>query len=303
MNYDEYFKISVEKGIVENIKNTASTFMEAVSEKAEDFGTVTAVDGSYENNMQIVDECVVPTEQEIPIRQYNIARLSTPLWKKAYGRMQITNKRVLFRSVGKSLAGPIMIENEFSMEEIGGVEIKSDYRFNLLTFLVSGLQILLMCGVYGFIFNLFMQWSVKNKSMAPAIILSVLTILATIAVLLLVRRKYMFKSTALNAAGLSLVMIAMNNEKEFVIVLAMLAFIVAFIMWIYSGIVDDLYILIKVKGAVGMIEIGRKLRNDERSGFSIVRPWKDTEIAMREIGALLDDVKRFGDAGINKWKV
>ena len=66
---------------------------------------------------------------------------------------------------------------------------------------------------------------------------------------------------------------------------------------------DDLHILIKVKGAIGTIEIGRKLRTDERSGFSVVRPWTDTALAIREIGALLDDVKRFGDAGIDKWKV
>jgi len=107
----------------------------------------------------------------------------------------------------------------------------------------------------------------------------------------------------MNACGISLLMITMAKSGKFALGLAVIAFIVALVMWVYSGIVDDLHILIKAKGAVGTMEIGRKLRSDERSGFSIVRPWKDTEIAIREIGALLDDVKRFGDAGIDKWKV
>lgn len=303
MNNNEYFKVSVKKETVEKVKTTVSGIRDTISANADGFNGTKGGDAVYENDLLVVDQCVVPTEQEIPIRQYNIARLSTPLWKKAYGRLQVTNKRLVFRSTGKSLAGPVMIENEFSLEELGGIEIKTDYRFNVLTFVLSGLGILLLSALYAWFSGLFLEWSVKAGAMAPSVVFAILTILAAAAFLVLVRRGYLFKSVAMNACGISLLMIAVVKSGKFAMALAVLAFIVGLVMWIYSGIVDDLHILIKAKGAVGTMEIGRKLRADERSGFSIVRPWKDTEIAIREIGALLDDVKRFGDAGIDKWKV
>lgn len=303
MNSNEYFKVSIKKETVEKVKSTVSGIRDTVAENADFFNAAKNGDSVYETDLPVVDQCIVPTEQEIPIRQYNIARLSTPLWKKAYGRLQVTNKRVVFRSTGKSLAGPVMIENEFSLEEIGGVEIKTDYRFNLLTFVLSGIAIVLLSAFYTWFYSLFIKWGLKAGTMAPAVVFSILTIIGTAAFFVIVRRGYLFKSTAMNACGISVLMIALAKSGKFGVVLAVIAFIVGLIMWIYAGIVDDLHILIKVKGAVGTMEIGRKLRTDERSGFSIVRPWKDTEIAIREIGALLDDVKRFGDAGIDKWKV
>lgn len=312
MNNNEYFQISIKKETVEKVKTAAgkarnfvSSMKEVASEKIEDISPVSAVDGAYENDLFVVDECIVPTEQEIPIRQYNIARLSTPLWKKAYGRLQVTNKRVLFRSTGKSLAGPVMIENEFSIEELSGIEIKSDYRFDLLTFFLSGIGTLLMWVLYVAAVSRISYWSAGEHAYAPVSFFCLLTICATVVLFIRVRRRYAYKSAALYACG-SLMIIGMllaGSMNVLICMLAVLLLIGAFVMSIFAGIVDDLHILIKVKGAIGTIEIGRKLRSDERSGFAIVSPWKDTEIAIREIGALLDDVKRFGDAGIDKWKV
>ena len=312
MNSNEYIQVSIKKETVENVKTVAeraktsvSALKEMIGEKIEETVAVKAADDAYENDLLVVDECIVPTEQEIPIRQYNIARLSTPLWKKAYGRLQVTNKRVVFRSTGKSLAGPVMIENEFSLEELGGVEIKSDYRFDFLTFFLAGFGILLMCVLYAAVAALFYGWCIKAKSIAPAVILCILIICGTVALFMVVRRRYVYKVAALYACCMSLMACTtMTGDISVpVVILAVIAAIGAVVLWIFSGIVDDLHILIKVKGCMGTIEIGRKLRTDERSGFSIVRPWTDTEIAIREIGALLDDVKRFGDAGIDKWKV
>ena len=79
--------------------------------------------------------------------------------------------------------------------------------------------------------------------------------------------------------------------------------LMSFIMLILSGIVDDLQICIKVKGGHDALEIARKLPKDERSGFVTVKPWKDTQFAIRELGALINDIKLLGDAGIEKWKV
>lgn len=257
--------------------------------------------GAVEDNLMIVDQCIMPAEQEISIRQYNIARLETPLWKKAYGRLQVTNRRVLFRSAGMSLAGPVIIENEFSLEEIGGIEIKTDYRFDILTFTFNLLAIICLNGIYTFAFQKILL--LCKESIVPAAVFSVLTILATFILLIFIKHKKLLKAAALLASFLScsLLGITMRNNS-FCWVLAAIFAIAFIIMCVFSAIVDDLHILIKIKGkgTKDVVEIGRKLTRDERSGFRIVRPWKDTEIAIRELGALIDDVKRFGNARLYK---
>lgn len=294
VNWNEYFKVTLSKDALENAKKTMGTIRENLAEI--DLSQITG--GTYESNMQITNECVVPTEQEIPVRQYNIAKLSTPLWKKAYGRLQVTNKRVLFRAKGKSLAGPIEIENEFSLEEIGGIEIKKDYRFNFLRFLLSTLGVLLCTGAGSGL----TAWAAHFHSVAPMAILAVALSLASIAVLALIHSKTLKSAFALCAATAWSLLGSMVRVKFWMFIGTLFA-LVGIAMWILSALVDDLHIRLKIKGAHDAIEIGRKLRTDERSGFSVVQPWTDTEIAIRELGALIDDVKRFGNAGIEKWKV
>lgn len=303
IDWNDYFQLTLSKDMLENmkknlgilwenLKKTLETLRENLSERDYDQG----IGGPYENNMQITGECVVPTEQEIPVRQYNVARLRTPLWKKAYGRLQVTNKRVLFRAKGKSLAGPIEIENEFSLEEIGGIEIKQDYRFNLLIFLMSTLTIWLCTSVYFVLIRRF----IFSKS--PLVISTLLTTIAAVAALVLIPKKT-WKSALAFCSGISWYSLSITTWTGFWAFIATVFIIIGIVTWILSALVDDLHIVLKIKGAHGAIEIGRKLQKDERSGFSVVQPWKDTQIAIRELGALIDDIKRFGNEGIKKWKI
>lgn len=63
----------------------------------------------YEKNMQIVPENISANDGEIPIKQYNVATLRNRFLgitiSKAIGRLQITNKRVIFRAAGRCLRG------------------------------------------------------------------------------------------------------------------------------------------------------------------------------------------------------
>ena len=89
----------------------------------------------YEHNVPIVPDCIQPEENEIVVKQYNIARLRTRLkFMKAEGRLMVTNRRVLFRAAGTSLTGNILQEHQFNLDEIGGIEIHKDYKFSLLSF-------------------------------------------------------------------------------------------------------------------------------------------------------------------------
>jgi hypothetical protein len=88
---------------------------------------------TYERGMKIVPECISANENEIPVKQYNIAVLRN-LFKleRAEGRMQITNKRVVFRAAGRSVGGRTTLQHEFAINEIAGIEAKRNYKFSFL---------------------------------------------------------------------------------------------------------------------------------------------------------------------------
>ena len=87
----------------------------------------------YERGMKIVPECISANEKEIPVKQYNIAILRNLLkFERAEGRMQITNKRVIFRAAGSSVGGRTTLQNEFAIDEIAGIEARRNYKFSFL---------------------------------------------------------------------------------------------------------------------------------------------------------------------------
>ena len=105
----------------------------------------------YERGMDIIPDCIAADENEIPVKQYNIAVLRNLLrFERAEGRVQVTNKRVVFRACGRSLAGRTTLQHEFSMAEIAGIEAKRNYKFSFLHLLfamiISGLALFIIYG-------------------------------------------------------------------------------------------------------------------------------------------------------------
>jgi len=97
---------------------------------------------TYERGMQIVPTCISANENEIPVKQYNIAVLRNLLkFERAEGRMQITNKRVVFRAAGRSVGGRTTLQHEFAIDEIAGIEARNNYRFSFM-YLVFAILIL-----------------------------------------------------------------------------------------------------------------------------------------------------------------
>lgn len=104
------------------------------------------LDGSdvYEEGKKIIPDIVKPNEGEVPIRQYELSSMRSTMfgitYAKAKGRLQVTNKRVMFRAPGKGIGGRTCLQHEFLVDEIGGVEAREEIMFNIgemvLTFLV-----------------------------------------------------------------------------------------------------------------------------------------------------------------------
>jgi len=93
---------------------------------------------AYERGLNIVPDSISADDNEIPVKQYDVAILRNLLkLERAEGRMQITNKRVIFRACGRSIRGRTTLQHEFSMAEISGIEAQRNFKFSFLHLLAA----------------------------------------------------------------------------------------------------------------------------------------------------------------------
>ena len=253
-----------------------------------------------EKGKSIVTDVVDPTEGEITVKQYDVARLRTRLKGcKADGKMQITNKRVLFRAAGKSLVGRTTYQSEFDISHIEGVEICKDYRFMWLDF---------------FIAILLMGWSVALGFLvggalvkSGSIFLNILTILCSIATSIpfyMMRKHYKIKLFSAGVGGGLLsatIASAALFEYKFLMILGVITAIYTgvlfFIAMFFSFFQPNLAIVVQSSTAATAIQAVAVY-----SGYDEVLPSGDTDLVIKEIGAIINDIKTLGDLGIDKWK-
>lgn len=256
----------------------------------------------FEHNVPIVPDCIQPEDNEIVVKQYNVARLRTRLkFMKAEGRLMVTNKRVLFRAAGTSMTGNILQEHQFSLDEIGGVEIHKDYKFSVLSFLGCILFNIIAIFITGSIFS-----NTGNGGMiAIGVILGILGLIPTF----IVYKHFWFKllCALISSSCFSLARAASMGGTQFLTVLVILANIILIIDLVIVCYVPNLVIKIKTKIATGAVIIGsqkamsRRIIGDDYSGFVEVMPWDDTIMAINELGTMIDDLQKQGDDAIKKW--
>lgn len=268
----------------------------------------------YESGMKIVPECVSANDGEIPIKQYNFAKLRTrAFFEKSFGRLQITNKRVIFRATGRSLFGKNVIQQEFRLDQIAGVEVRCKKEFNLFNLIMG----IIITGLFGGLAYLIGN-QMDDVPSSLVVILSVV-VLAVCGAL-----TYFHKTGVLNEGLFSLRQILLGfatgsyivliefDTNGFIYFCAGFMVIACLINLFLMSIVQNLVMVFKT-GAAAAIEIKREpmfgllqflfsQRDDQNSGFREIIPWTDTDIAIREVGTIIDDIKTMGDAAIEKWK-
>lgn len=258
----------------------------------------------YERGKDIVPDCVTADEGEIPLRQYNVATLRSRLkFERAEGRLQVTNKRVLFRAKGTSLPGKTLLQYEFEVGEISGIEARSNYKFSLLNFFIS---IFLLAVVGAVITSLFKGGNISK------VFIYIFGIAGVIPFFLL-KKKSEIKLMCLGVSCASLSIIA--KDTTFSGILGVLVGIITLIAIFLYMFVPNLVITFKTKGASPSVDVRAKKRmgllaiigigNEEQefTGFDEVLPSKDTITAINEVTAMINDLKTVGDLSIEKWKV
>ncbi|MBQ7969076.1 MAG: hypothetical protein IJ292_04570 [Clostridia bacterium] len=268
----------------------------------------------FEKNKKIIPDITSQNDQEAPIKQYDIAKLrSRILCKYADGRLQITNKRVIFRASGTSPVGAVTLHHEFSTEEIAGIEIK---KTNRVSFLNIVLGIILTALISSPVYSMF--YSFNTSHAVPATILGYFLIVGLLVPFFMLKKMFWIKLCSLSAALGIILGLADLTAKAVDYMFGRSLFDltdgiagIIILVWIFNmilvSLVPDLRICIKTKSAGDAMQIRRKTfslfkQPEEHTGFSEVLPWKDTTKAIKEIGAIIDDIQTMGDLAIDKWK-
>lgn len=274
-------------------------------------------DGVYERGMQIVPDNLTLNEGEVPIRQYDVAVLRSRLkLERAEGRLQVTNKRLLFRATGRSVRGKTTLQHEFALDDMKGFEIHKDYRFSFLDLLAALICAFLVGSIFGG-----MVTALFRSSAVMAGIFGLLLGAASVVPFFLLYRRFFLKLLCSAAGTMSVLPVfAMSRMAaryggggwSFLLGLSAIVLVCAFVVLI-AGIFlfsfkPNLVFDFKTMGGGAPIQIRRKVgglfgaNRMEYSGFNEVLPAADTERALREVGALINDIQKMGDRAIEQWK-
>ena len=311
------------------IGNIGSEEMEDSTEKI--LGNAIGTNGLdvFERGKQIVPECIKANEGEVPVKQYRFAILRTRgAFEKAEGRLQITNKRLLFRATGRSLQGKTELHEEFNLSEIAGFEARNRHVFSLLKMLGA----ILLTAVFGALGALFAWLVVDSDSsnlLKPmeifAIIWSLLSVAGVTVMAVMIRKKnyynplYILRHFILSPAVAAMVIYTIMGDSWYrdgidseVMIIFGIPLAIAFLINLFlMSFVPDLTVSIKTKGGLPSIFIAKESQSFFQmifgghaamaSGFREIGPWKDTDAAIREIGTIIDEINTLGDAAVAKW--
>lgn len=266
----------------------------------------------YERGKAIVPDSIDADNGEATVKQYDLAILRTRhKLTRAEGRMQITNKRLLFRATGRSPVGKTVYQSEFSMDKIDGVEIRKDYRFLFWDFLVNIWFSEWLCPI-GILLGIGLT---KNGNLFPTVIAMLLS-LATSVPFFALRKRYLLKLLVLSVGcGLSgsVIFAAIDSGEKVLAVFAVIFFLFLFVLYAISMFLSffkpNLVIEVKTSSGSPGVQIKHRFASffiwkkvEENSGFSEILPGKDADLAIKEIGAIINDIKTLGDLGVDKWR-
>ncbi len=276
----------------------------------------------YERGMKILPENMTPDEGEIPIRQYNLCTLRSRIkFMRAEGRLQVTNKRILFRAKGTSMTGPTVLQHEFSIAELAGFQINRNFRFSILDLIL----VLILSGLCAMVGRTLATAFLGFKLRVVLEILAYLIGLAAIGFTNFLGKHYItkaclagFATSMLAKPATILLTYGKYNDKGLLQVLAViliLPVVIAMLQTLVSVILfsfkPNLDFNICTKMGSGVIHLRCEstgfaglapMINAVFTGYNEVLPTEETDLAIREVGAMVSDIQKLGDLAIEKWK-
>lgn len=259
---------------------------------------IAQVGDCYERGMKIVPDLIQPCGQEIPIRQYDLCVTRSLLkgtWQE--GRLQITNKRILFRLSGRNWVGKMQKSVEYALDDVVGLEIKNGNRLSFVSYMLNAFVVAIFFGIGASI------------TKALPILGFLLGLVLSLSLLLLLKKHYYAKAMAFALALPGAIYYAETASNEFVGTLSMFMVVMFFIYYLMSCVRPNLSFKVLTKsGSSSPISeqrvdtiIAALISYFITRGMDVM-PGKDADRAMDEVGTMVMDIQKFGDFGIQKWK-
>ena len=263
----------------------------------------------FEIGKQIVPDLIEPCEEEIPIKQYDVGRVRRRLdFSWGYSRIQVTNKRIIQRTVGRSIIGKDMQYQEFAIDDIAGLSFNKGKQFAFGDFLLW----LILSAIVGALgAGLEALFDGDEAGVVVGAIFAVLAIGCWAYIRFGQRKSSNVLFTFLFALPVGMAITAFGRigygyDEEALIVPAILSWICAIFYFVYlvrSSLLPSISLLVKTRVCASegaSVSAGWRITKFKIS--AIILPGSDTENALREIGAIITDVQKFGDYAIDKWK-
>ena len=273
----------------------------------------------YEEGMQIVPDCVSANEGEIPIRQYRVAKLRSRVlgipYATAIGRIQVTNKRVIFRAPGKSIGGRTTLHHEFAIEELAGLEARREYVFNAFDLFLGFLFFAIGAAI-----GLRIVAGIYSDSPYLGFFISLLLGAAGCVPFFLMKKHWLLKLLCLGVGmmamgGLGVFLFSMRHWITgggilgvILIIFSLAELVCVVFALIFQSVRPNMVLVLKTAFASEAVDIRRRkitLRSsarEEHTGFLEVYPETDTERCIREVNAMINDLRKYGDSIVAKWK-
>jgi len=269
----------------------------------------------FETGKQIVPDSVELEDGEIPVKQYDhLVTLQSKLkMTRAHGRLQITNKRILFRANGFSPAGKTTCQQIFDLDKLDGIEIRKDFRLRLCDTLFAFFLSMYVMALVNDITNALFSAAALAPVMLMLALLSCVPFFLWkgrwLQKLLILSVGFAFAGTGAYDTPFSWFLEVDFNKLghgkvSSLCTILNILYIAALFLYSFK---PNMYINFKASGGGSAIEIRRdfslRMRNkEEYSGFAEVQPGKDADQAIREINTIINDIKTLGDLGIDKWR-
>lgn len=266
----------------------------------------------YERGKRIVPDNIAPNDSEVPVRQYNLCVLRSRFkFMRAEGRLQLTNQRILFRAKGTSLVGGTTLQYEFAIDEVAGFQIVRNFRFSLID-LVIAIVLSLLTMEIGIFAGGFLYDKLSGFGAVMSFILAFLCFLPAF----MIRKFFLTKSMVLGlGTGLfSVVMFAVIENKILpkLVGLFLLANVILIVVHFFVfAFKPNMEFHVRTKSGEAVIPV-RCEKNGfasflnsvlaQYTGYNEVLPTDETETAITQIGAMINDIQKLGNYGIEKWK-
>lgn len=185
-------------------------------------------------------------EKEIPVKQYHICNARSRICRlRQEGKIQVTNKRIIFHLSGHFWSKKVISHMEFGIDEVTGISVSNRVSFRAWDFLLG-----LFIGAIVMIIGCMISNPFQTRT---GILAAVIVLLIYMVLLFLYAMKPSFS-----------------------------------ILIMTKHVSDELTYIGNRRMAASTIEF---------------LPGEDTDIAVRELGAVILDIQKLGDSVVEKWKV